>query len=260
MSEFMFHARPWLLGSVLAVCLVLATEAGFRLGRKSSLEAEQKTNVQVVEAAIFGVLGLLLAFTVSMAVSRFESRRLVTVDEANAIATAHLRAQLMPAPEGPEIIDLLRQYVDIRMRFFAAGHDLEAEQAARTNTLQLQKVIWLRVHSLVEKDNRSLPAGLLVESLNQVFDLEDASWAAENNHVPRTLICLNAAIAMLTAIFVGYVFGLSRRRQLVSVAMQAIAICAVLAAIVDLDMPKGGLIEVSRQPMIELQKALALSH
>src|SRR5262249_51821529 len=150
MSEFMFHAGPWLLGSVLAVCLVLATEAGFRLGRKSSLEADQKTDVQVVEAAIFGVLGLLLAFSSSMGRARFESRRLVTVDEANAIGTAHLRAQLMPAPEGPEIIDLLRQYVDVRMRFFAAGHDLEAEQAARTSTLQLQKVIWLRVHSLVE--------------------------------------------------------------------------------------------------------------
>ena len=260
MSEFVFHARPWLLGSILAACLVVAAEAGFRLGLKSSPQTDQRANVEVVEAAIFAVLGLLLAFTIAMSVSRFDSRRLLTLDEANAIETAHLRAQLAPAPEGPEIADLLRQYVDVRLRFFAAGHDLEVEQAARDNTTQLQKGIWLRVHSLVEKDNRSLPAGLLVQSLNQMFDLENASWAAENSHIPTSLICLNAAIAALAAIFVGYVFGLSRKRQLLSIVMQAIAICAVLAAIVDLDMPKGGIIRVSRQPMIDLQKTLAPSN
>jgi hypothetical protein len=259
MLEIIFDGRPWLLGIGLAACMVLVAEAGFRVGRKSGVEADHKANIQVVEAAILGVLGLLLGFTVSMAVSRFDSRRLLTLDEANAIGTAHLRAQLMPAPEGPEIAGLLREYVDVRVRFFAAGN-VQAERAARENTAQQQKAIWLRVNTLVQKDNRSLPAGLLVQSLNQVFDLENASWATGNSHVPATVICLNAAIAMLSAIFVGYLFGLSRKRQLFSVAMQAIAISAVLAAIVDLDLPNGGLIRVSRQPMIDLQQSLAPAH
>src|SRR5262249_30068602 len=119
--------------------------------------------------------------------------------------------------------------------------------------------IWLRVNSLVQKDNRSVPAGLLVQSFNQAFDLENASWAAGNSHVPPTVIILNAAIAILTAGFVGYLFGLVLRRPLFLVAMQAIAISAVLAATIDLDQPSGGLIRVSRQPMIDLQKTLAHS-
>lgn len=259
MTDLIFHFRPWLSGIALAACMILAAETGFRAGRKSSLNVEQKADIRMVQAAILGVLGLLLGFTVSMSVVRFDSRRLLTVDEANAIGTAHLRAQLMPAPEGPEIADLLRQYVDGRVRFFAASLPSEAE-AVRTSTTQLQKAIWLRVNSLVQRDNRSLPAGLLAQSLNQVFDLENSSWAAGNSHVPATVIWLNAAIAILSSVLLGYLFGLSGRRQVFAVALQAIAISAVLASIVDLDLPKRGLIRISRQPMIDLQKALAPSN
>src|ERR1700757_2761998 len=106
--------------------MLAATETGFHLGRKSEGSTPDKTKSQVstVEAGILGVLGLLLGFTMSMAVSRFEARKQLMLDEANAIGTSCLRAEVLPAPEGPEMARLLREYVTVRVQYGTAGSDL----------------------------------------------------------------------------------------------------------------------------------------
>ena len=257
MTDFIFQTHPWSFALGFAICMSVAIESGFRLGRRSSASADQRVNIHAVEAAILVILALLLGFTMSMAVSRFETRRQLILDEANAIATSHLRAQLLPAPEGPEIAGLLRQYVDSRLVYFRAGNDERALGAARAETARLHKSIWLRVNALMQKDNRSVPAGVLVQSLNNAFDLEDAGWAMLISHVPETVVLLNVAVSLLTAMFVGYSFGLSGRRHAFSAVMLAISVTIVLGAIVDLDQPRAGFIRVSRQPMIDLQKELS---
>ena len=255
-TELIFYYHPWLFGLGFVVCMLAAVEAGFRLGRKGKVQADHKANIQAVETAILGVLALLLGFTMSMAVSRYEARRLLVLNEANAIGTAGLRAQLFPAPEGPEIAGLVRQYLDERTKYFASTEDGDTLNAIRARTDQLETTIWARVNTLVQKDNRSVPAGLLVQSMNEMFDLQAASWAAAQSHVPSTVICLNAAVSLLTAMFVGYTFGLSGLRHILSACMLAIAISVVLAVILDLDEVHAGFIHVNPRPMIDLQKSL----
>jgi hypothetical protein len=255
-TEVIFYYHPWLFGLGFVVCMLAAVEAGFRLGKKTTVHADHRATIQAVEAAILGVLALLLSFTMSMAVTRFEARRLLILQEANAIGTASLRAQLLPAPEGPEILSLVRQYLDARTRYFTSTGDGDTLQAIRTGTDQLQTAIWAHVNTLVQKDNHSIPAGLLVQSMNEMFGLQAANWAAARSHIPATVIRLNAAVSLLTVMFVGYTFGLSGLRHVFSAIMLAIALSAVLAVILDLDEVHGGFIHANPQPMIDLQKSL----
>jgi hypothetical protein len=234
--------------------MLAATEVGFRLGRKSEADmpAETRSPIATVEAALLGVLALLLGFTMSMAVSRFEARRQLVIDEANAIGTSLLRAQLLPTPEGPEIANLLREYINVRVQYGTSGNDLERLDALHTQTELLQRELWTRAAAYAQKDPNPVKAGLLLQSLNESIDLEAARWAAFQNRVPQNVIYVNAALALLAAMLVGYSFGVNGRRNIFSTCVLALAITLVLAVIIDLDRPRWGFIGASQQPMIDL--------
>ena len=108
--DMFYNANGWLTLIGLLVLILSASEVGFRFGQKNGYTTDEKTRAQisVVEGALIGVLGLLLGFTMSMAVGRFEARRELVVDEANAIGTSWLRTQLLPEPQSSGIASLLR--------------------------------------------------------------------------------------------------------------------------------------------------------
>jgi hypothetical protein len=108
---------------VFFALMLAATDAGFRLGRKSGAGTPDKTKSQisVVEDAILGIFALLLGFTMFMAVSRFDARKQLVLDEANAIGTSRLRTALLPTPEGSAIASLLRQYINVRVQYGTSG-------------------------------------------------------------------------------------------------------------------------------------------
>ena len=234
--------------------MLTATELGFRLGRKFETQTPEnvKSQVSTVEAAILGILALLLGFTISMAVSRFEIRKQLVLEEADAIGTSSLRAQLLPAPAGPEIESLLRQYVDIRVQYGTAGNNLARLEDLNRQTARLQTEFWTRTAVYAQQDPNPVRVGLLLQSLNQVIDLAEARWMAFQNHVPESVIYVNAAVGLLSAMLVGYSFGVNGRRNIFSMFMLAVSITLVLAVIIDLDRPRSGYIRVSQQPMIDL--------
>ena len=229
-------------------------KVGFRLGRKSEAGAAAETSspIATVEAALLGVLALLLGFTMSMAVSRFEARRQLVLDEANAIGTSLLRAQLLPAPEGPEIANLLREYINVRAQYGTTGSDLARLYALHTRTELLQTEIWTRATAYAQKDPNPAKAGLLLQSLNEAIDLQAARWTALQNRVPQNVIFVNAVSALLAIMLVGYSFGVSRRRNIFSTCVLALAITLVLGVIIDLDRPRSGFIRADQQPMLDL--------
>jgi hypothetical protein len=240
--------------------MVATNELGFRLGSRSSARADSdtKTSINSMQSAMLAVLGLLLGFSVSMAVSRFDARRLLVLEEANAIGTTYWRTQFAPAPEGPEMANLLREYVGTRLAFGSARPNTENMRRVREEASRLQTELWSRAKIFADKDPRSVTAGLLLESLNQTFDLESARWAALNAHVPPTVIWVDGLTALLTASFVGYSFGLGGRRNFFTTWWLIVCVTLILAVIIDLDTPRKGLIRVSQQPMIDLQQQLRL--
>jgi hypothetical protein len=239
--------------------MLAATEVGFRLGGKieASTPADIKSQISTVEAAVLGVLALLLGFTMSMAVSRFEVRKQLVLDEANALNTSYLRSQLLPAPEGPEIARLLRQYVNVRVQYgTTAENDLAGLQSLMTETALLQKEFWTRAVAYAQVDPNEVKAGSLVESLNQAIDLQAARWMALQNHVPESVIYVNAVVSLLSVLLVGYTFGVNGRRNILSMCVLALSITLVLAVIIDLDRPRSGFVRTSQQPMIDLLNRL----
>ncbi len=249
----------WLIFVVFfGAILIAASEAGFLLGRKAeSRSAENaKSQLGAVEGGILALLGLLLGFTMSMAVTRFEVRKQLVLDEANAIQTSYLRTRLIPAPDSTEIANLLREYVAVRLHYADVVDDFDQLQTTREQAERLQNEFWTRAVAYGQKDPNPVKAGLLLQSLNQTIDLESARWMAFQNHVPPTVIYVNFVVALLATILVGYAFGRQGQRQVFSTTMLVLAITVVLAVIVDLDQPRQGFIKGSQQPLVDLQHLL----
>ena len=252
------HSMWLILVVVFAAVLAGACEAGFRLGRnaESRSASHSKSQLGVVTGGILSILGLLLGFTMSMAVTRFEARKQLVLDEANAIGTSYLRTRLLPAPESAEIANLLREYIGVRLEYADVVDDFDRLQATRKQAARLQNEFWNLAVDSGLKEPSPVKAGLLLQSLNEVIDLESARWMAIQNRVPPTVIYVNCVVALLGTILVGYGFGREGQRQAFSTTMLVMAITVVLAVIVDLNQPRQGLIKGSQQPMVDLQHQL----
>src|SRR5215469_6624641 len=142
--ESVYETNELVLGFVCFALILIAGEAGFRLGRKSGNHGTKDTQSQhlTVEAGILGVLGLLLGFTMSMALTRFEIRKHLVLEEAQAIGAAYLFTQLLPPEEGKEIAELLRAYINVRIRGTDAREVYEQITTARQESARLQEAFW----------------------------------------------------------------------------------------------------------------------
>ena len=254
-AGFLYATNEIIIFVLFFALMLAATEIGFRLGRKSQVNTFDKTKslVSTLEAAILGVLGLLLAFTMSMAVSRLEMRKQLVLDEANAIGTSRLRTELLPPPENTEIANILNQYINVRVQYGTTGNDPKRLESLSKETAYLQNEFWARAVAYGQKEPNPVTIGLLLQSLNQTIDLESARRMAFQNHVPPSVIYVNAIVGILAALLVGHTFGLNGRRQIFSMCVLSMAITLVLALIIDLDRPRRGFIRISQQPMIDLQ-------
>lgn len=121
-----------------------------------------------------------------LAVSRFDARKQLVLDEANAIGTSRLRTALLPASEGSEIASLLRQYIDVRVQYGTSGNDLARLDSLNMQTVRLQDEFWARAIAYGQKNPDPVRAGLLLQSLNQVIDLNrPGGWLSK-------ILCLRA--------------------------------------------------------------------
>lgn len=257
-GEILYGTSEWTLVVVFVALMAVAGEAGFRLGRVAGRKTSEftKSRISTVASGILVVLGLLLGFTMTMAATRFEARKQLVLEEAKAIGTAHLRTQLLPPAEGKEIADLLRAYVNLRVRREDQGDIYQQIRAARQESGHLQDAFWQHAVAYGQKDPNPVRVGLLLQSLNEVIDLDAARWMAFQNHVPETVIYVIGIVGLLAATAAGYTFGLEGPRQVFSIGTLSLAITLVMTLVIDLDRPVEGLIRVSQQPMLDLQQQL----
>ncbi len=257
-DELLYNVDTGIIVLVLFVILIVALEIGYWLGRRvrSNTDDTARSQAGTIESAVIGLLALLLAFTMSMAIARYDTRRQLVVDEANAIGTTYLRAKILPPIYRIEIANLLRQYVANRLEFFNVGNDNSRLQAVSQDAALRQRELWSWATAVEAQDNRSIPAGLFVQSLNDMIDLEAKRTAAFRSRVPEVVLLMIMAVAIATATVVGYNSGLGNRRNLLATITLVIVIVVTTWVIIDLDRPRGGLILVSQQTMIDLQETL----
>lgn len=248
--------HPIHLFFVATVVLLLAHEIGFRLRTLAGEREEKDWEKQVHETRnqIAVLLSLLLGFAMTMGLSRFDDRKHLVVDEANAIGTVYLRAATQAEPVRSHAPALLREYVDSRLSIFGSNvRDGERESAAKRSR-QIQDALWNDVSA--EAQQAPTPIVALYESaLNDMIDLDGKRVAAVLNRIPGDIWILLAALSIMTSLVVGY--G-QKHRAWMSTFVPVLMVAISMSLIADLDTPKSGFIQVSQQSMQSLSEDLHL--
>ncbi len=249
------HLPLWVLFALTVVVVFLSVEAGFRLGKYRGRRPDHEPDTPVVSivTATLGLLAFMLAFTFGMAESRYDARRLLVVDEANAIGTTYLRAGFLPEPKRSKIRDLLREYVTVRVEGMKTGKIT----AAMTRSEELQDRLWTETETLAEKTPGSIMAGLFVQSLNEMIDLHTKRVTAGlRNRIPGVIWAGLSLVTILAMMATGYQEGLDGKRSPLATITLVLAFSAVFLLIVDLDRPREGWLKVSQQAMMDLQEKI----
>ena len=250
MKTFMNIPRLVLVVS-FAVLWLSANLGGFIGYRLSPLKAELRDDFGVVQTALLTLLGLLIGFTFSMAVTRYDQRKNYEEAEANAIGTEYVRADLLPAADASRVRDLLRNYLDQRVLFYTARDERELQQID-ASTAQLQTELWSSVRTPAAASPTPVVA-LAVAGMNDVLNSQGYTQAAFWNRIPSSAWSLMAAIALFCNLLIGY--GAQRTWRLMFLILPlAVAISFFLIA--DMDGPRRGLILVQPQNLISLSQSL----
>ncbi len=245
----------WALFLATIVAIVLADEFGYRLGqaRGRQTNKESESPVGGMVAAELALLAFLLAFTFGIAASRYDTRREVLLDEANAIGTAYLRAAMLPEPQRAEVRRLLRDYVDVRI--VAAQGAWLGEAIRRSEDLHGR--LWTEAIAAAGQDPRSVPVGLFIQALNEVIDLHAKRLTAGlRSRIPTPVWAVLFGVAVLSFVAMGYHTGLIKTKRSPGILVVALTFAAVLWLVADLDRPGQGWLRVSQQPMIELRSMM----
>jgi hypothetical protein len=246
-----FYLIDHRLISLLMVALLLAAaEVGYRLGAANEGAPDSlRTLMSGTGAAMLGLLGLLLGFALSMAIARWDIRRDVIVQEANAIGTLSLRAGLLEDPLRSQLREALRAYSDARIALGGSRSRPDDLREARRESEALHVVIW----SVVESANRPTTANAtlasLISSANELIDLHELRLASVENHLPPALFLLLVTLGALSVAFLAWSFGAASHRGRVSMMLLALLIGAVLLLIMDVNRPQRGRIAVGVIPL-----------
>jgi hypothetical protein len=199
-----------------------------------------------------GLLAFMLAFTFGMAASRFDTRKQLVLDEANAIGTTYLRTAMLPE-ERDDIRALLRSYVDARLE--AVRSDRVAEAILRSEEIQGQ--VWSAATRVGLQHPDSIVVGLFVQSLNELIDIHAKRVTAGlRNRIPGAIWLALLTIATLSLGAMGYHIGLVGTTRSLAIIVVAVSFSAVIALIADLDRPQEGTLTVSQQALIDLQQSM----
>lgn len=257
-AGFLYRQNEFVVIAVLVALLFSATEIGFRRGRsaRARLEEAARSHHSTLQTGVMGLLALLLAFTFSMSSTRYETRKLLLVDEANAIGTAWLRSRMLPEPDRSTVGGLIRDYTGLRLDSYLSLASERSVNVALVKARELQNQLWSQAVGAANKDARSIPIGLFVGSLNDLIDVAARRDAARGNHVPQPVLLFLFLVSILTMGLVGFGCGLGAHRNFSATAMICLFVGLVILVIIDLDRPRRGFIEISQQPMMELRQSL----
>lgn len=215
---------------------------GLRLRRQTAPQSS------AIEGAVFALFGLLLAFTFSGAVTRYDAHRELVFEERNDIETAYLRLDLLPSQDQPPQRQLFRDYVDSRLHLYNSGSG-EASQA----TELLQREIWQKSVVSVAAPGANPDAGkLLLPALNAMFDITATRQAAFHMHPPAVIFLLLFILSGGSAFLAGYGMTAATRSWLYTVAF-AFAVTLTIYATLEIEYPSQGLIRLTKTDQVLLQ-------
>ena len=241
------------LGTIVAS--LAAIEGGRRLGlRLNRQDSESSGSIGSAVGATLGLLAFILAFTLSLASSRYDARKQLVIDGANAIGTAYLRTDFLPNDQREEAQRLLREWVGLRVAPDSFGAN--KVQGTLDRAKEIQSEVWALV-VLASKARPSPMTALFAESCNEVFDIhEERVTKGLVTRIPIALWLILYLVSMTAMVAVGYQLGAEHSRRWFGTAFLALAFATVLVTIADLDDGSRGFLRISQQPMEQLYENL----
>ena len=229
---------------VIFVLVILAYWGGYK-ARKKIIEKDPeraKTDIKAINGMLIGLLGLLLAFTFSMANSRYDDRRHLVIEEANIIGTTILRTDMYPDSMRNLLRSALRDYVETRIAFYQAGLDFNKAFAEYRSGQNLSAKVWRLATDYAKKDGITTRTSLLIPSTNEMIDIVETRLAAGEGTIPDSIMYFLFLLCACSAFLLGY--DQEGKVDWIIVTGFAVTLSATVFSIVDLDRPRGGLINM----------------
>jgi hypothetical protein len=251
--------------ALLAIAVLLAgtfgmLEIGRRCGaRWQALDPEgAKAGAGAVDAAVFGLMGLLIAFTFSGAAARFDTRRALVVEEANSIGTAWLRLDLLPSGAQPPLRDKFRQYVAARLAYFQRLPDLAAAAAEQARVQALQTDIWTQGVAACRDSGYPSAAMLVLPAMNEMFDAATTRTVGAQMHPPLIVYAMLALLVLTGALLAGYGMGGGKVRDWLHTVVFVLVIASAMYVILDFEFPRVGIIRIHNidKVFVDLQDSM----
>jgi hypothetical protein len=244
---------PAALGGGLAVAIFFGILACLARGRWLGTRAIAKhgsvaggANVGSLETAVFALLGLLIAFTFSGALERFDKRRAQVVDEANAVGTAYLRVDLLPPSAQPKVREAFKAYVDSRIATYRKLPDIEASRAEFTHSRELQGELWAQVvAALRQPDARPYAEMVVIPAMNEMINFTTLRVAATRIHPPWIIYLMLAVLAMAAALLSGYQQGGEKDVDWLHKIGFALTVAITVYVILDVEYPRLGFVQLN---------------
>ena len=244
---------PFLIFLVCFVVLASSERIGTLLRNRRVIEEDLRKDLDIILAATLTLLGLIIGFSFSMAISRYDQRKNYEEAEANAIGTEYVRADLLPGPDAARVRALLKDYLGQRIVFYQ-NRDEHELQKINNDTAQLQTQLWSAVELPAEAHPTAV-IGLTVSGMNDVLNSQGYTQAAWWNRIPAAAWALMVAIAICSNVLVGYASHRTKTGVIHWLVLPLVLSISFLL-IADIDSPRRGVIRVHPQNLISLVQSL----
>lgn len=248
------RAPLWLIGILLFLLLMLSFRTGAWLRARGKHPDGRTDDEGYLLSAALALLGLLIAFTFSLALNRYDSRRDLVVQEANAIGTLWLRAGLIEGEPGRQFQHMVTRYADLRLQLPRSADEEQVERI-EAGSVKLQSQLWqtMKAHA----GNMPPPiAATLITAMNEMFDVAASRKAEREARIPLDVLAVLVLCTVMSAAIIGYVLGSTGRSHRTVTVILFVLLTLALLMIVDLDRPWHGAITISQRPMIEMRANL----
>lgn len=248
----------WLFFAATILIITLFVEVGYRLGdsahRRS--EDEKESPVSAISGSVLALLAFVMAFTFAIVSDRYDARKGLVREEANALRTAYLRADFLPEPDRNEAKAMLREYVGLRAGVTQA-EDLEQVRQSVVQTSEIQRQLWDMAVENARKDMNSDVAALYIESLNDIVGIQALRVAVGlQARIPAAIWAALFVLVGLGMLAVGYQTAIAGSRRSWAAVILAVSFSLVIVLIALLDRPQSRFLAVSQQPLVDLQAVL----